>query len=115
MKETKLLFFPTLVLIVLLASCGMSKAGIERRVAAEFQQSLDQNHDTSAYHMKVKTVSLVKSGSNAYKGYVSVALDGKTHNIGITVTTDAADILLETDPFAFGFLAEKALEKLFNF
>jgi hypothetical protein len=65
--------------------------------------------------MKVKTVSLAKSGSNAYDGYVTVALDGKTHNISITVTTDAADILLKTDPFAFSFLAEKALERLFNF
>jgi hypothetical protein len=70
--------FPALALIFLLASCGMSKAGIERRVAAEFQQSLGQNPDTSAYHMKVKTVSLAKSGPNAYDGYVTAALDGKT-------------------------------------
>jgi hypothetical protein len=107
--------FSALAVIFLLAACGMSKADVESRVAAEFQQSLDQNPDTSAYHMEVKTVSLVKSGSNNYKGYVTVALDGETHNIGITVTTDATDILLETDPFAFGFLAERALENLFDF
>ncbi|MDR2186235.1 MAG: hypothetical protein LBO80_11320 [Treponema sp.] len=103
-----------LTLIFLLASCGMSKAGIESRVAAEFQQSLDGDDDLSGYGMEVKSVSLVKTGSNAYDGYVTVALDGESHNIGITVTTDADDILLETDPFAFSFLAEKALENLFD-
>ncbi|GHU82657.1 hypothetical protein FACS189468_7090 [Spirochaetia bacterium] len=114
MKPNPLAFTAALVLIALLAACGMSKEHVERRVATEFQQRLDNDAATARYGIKVRSVSLIKSGSAAYKGYITVALDGETHDIGITVTTDASDILLETDPFAFSFLAEKALEELFN-
>jgi hypothetical protein len=70
--------------------------------------------NTARYGMEVRSVSLVKSGSRVYKGSVTLTLDGKSHDIGITVTTDATDILLETGPFAFSFLAEKALEEFLN-
>jgi methanogenic corrinoid protein MtbC1 len=102
------------VTLALLASCGMSKETVERRVASEFQQRLDKDADTARCGMEVRSVSLIKSGSAAYKGYITVTLDGETHDIGITVTTDASNILLETDPFAFSFLTEKSLEELFN-
>jgi hypothetical protein len=115
MKPMAKKLFIAFTLIILLAACGMSKAGVESRVAAEFQQSLDQNPDTSAYGMEVKSVSLVKSGSNVYDGYVTVALDGETHRVGIAVTVDGSDMMFKTEPFAFSFLAEKALENLFDF
>jgi hypothetical protein len=106
--------FAAFAIIALLASCGMSKDAIERRVFTEFQNRLDKDADTARYGMKVRSVSLVKSESRVYKGYVTVSLDGKSHDIGITVTTDGSNILLETDPFAFSFLTEKALEQFFN-
>jgi hypothetical protein len=106
--------FSAVALIALLAACEMSKADIERRVAEEFQERLDNDADTSRYGMKVSSVALIKSGGSSYKGYVTVTLDGSPHDIGITVTTDASDILLETDPFAFSFLTEKMLEQLFD-
>ncbi|GHT85466.1 hypothetical protein FACS1894137_09780 [Spirochaetia bacterium] len=114
MKMTPLVFPAALALIALLTSCGMSKEHVERRVATVFQQRLDKDASTARYGIKVRSVSLIKSGSASYKGYITVALDRETHDIGITVTTDASNILLETDPFAFSFLAEKALEELLN-
>jgi hypothetical protein len=40
----------------------MSKADIERRVSTEFQRLIDNDADTARYGMKVRSVSLVKSG-----------------------------------------------------
>jgi hypothetical protein len=114
MKPNPLALPAALALIALLASCGMSKETVERRVAEEFQNRLDNDADTARYGMEVRSVSLLKSGSHAYKGYITVTLDGETHDSSITVTTDASNILLETDPFAFSFLTVKALEQLFN-
>jgi hypothetical protein len=114
MKEPKILFLLVIAVIALLASCGMSKGALERGVASQFQQFLDTDEDLSGYGMEVKAVMLVKSGSHSYKGYVTVALDGENHDIGITVTGDGSDFVYETTPFAFGFLMEKAVEDLFD-
>jgi hypothetical protein len=110
---------PALVLLAVcaalaLASCE-SKDALEGRVAAQFQQQLNTDPKMSGFDMKVKSVSLVKTGPRAYSGFVTVVLDGKTHNIGINLISDGRDILLETEPFAFSFLAEKAMETLFGF
>ncbi|MDR1307529.1 MAG: hypothetical protein LBK74_08150 [Treponema sp.] len=112
MKEPKILFIP--VIIALLASCGMSKGALERGVASRFQQFLDTDDNLSGYGMKVETVTLVKSGSYSYNGYVTVDLDGESHDVGITVTVDGSDFMFETTPFAFGFLVEKAVGDLLD-
>jgi hypothetical protein len=115
MKEPKILFIPVIIAVIaLLASCGMSKGALERGVASRFQRDLDTDDNLSGYGMEVETVTLVKSGSHSYNGYVTVDLDGESHDIGITVTVDGSDFIYETTPFAFGFLVEKAVGDLFD-
>jgi hypothetical protein len=112
MKQTKLWIIPVMAALcaaaLTLASCGMNKAEVERSVASRFQTRLDTDRAYSGYGMKVKTVSLVKSGSHTYNGYATVVLDGETHDIGIAVTVDGGNIIFETKPSAFAFLTEKA-------
>jgi hypothetical protein len=112
--KTRCLLVLAALCVVLSASCGMSKDALERGVASRFQDSLDSDSGLSGYGMEVTGVTLVKSGAHSYNGYVTVALDGEGHDIGITVTADGSDFMYETTPFAFGFLAEKALERLFD-
>ncbi|MDR2482431.1 MAG: hypothetical protein LBD08_02225 [Treponema sp.] len=96
------------------ASCGMSRADIERQTVSQFQRRLDTDADLKAYHLKAAGASLVKSGPRTYSGFVSVILNGKTRDIGVTVTVDRGNIMFETKPSAFAFLAEKAPVQAFG-
>jgi hypothetical protein len=97
--------------IFLLSSCGLSKGEIERGIKQSFQEELDSTYEK--YGMKVQDVSLVKSGSNTYNGFVTVLLDDEKHDISITVTADRSSYMYETKPLAFSFLIGYELKSLF--
>ena len=104
----------SLAVLALLASCQMSKAEVESQLRRQFQQSLDTDTNLQSYGMRVRDVTLVKNGSHTYTGYVTVDLDGESHDIGVTVNVDGEDSFFKTDPLAFGFLATRVLDDLFT-
>jgi hypothetical protein len=96
----------------LFSSCGISKDEMERNIKESFQEKMDTDSNYKKYAMKVQKVSLIKSGSNSYDGFVTVLLENETHDVSISVATDGSSYMWETKPLAFGFLMQYELHNL---
>jgi predicted small secreted protein len=92
--------------IFLLSSCGISRDEMERGIKQSFQEKMDTDSDYKKYEMKVQNISLIKSGSNSYDGFVTVLLGDETHDVSISVKTEGSSYMWETKPLAFGFLMQ---------
>lgn len=113
MKKTHtIIWVSCFMCIFLFFSCGMSKDKIERYIKQSFQEKMDTDSNYKKYQMKVQQVSLIKSGSNSFDGFVTVLLDDKTYDVSISVKTDGSSYIWETKPFAFGFLMQYELDNL---
>jgi len=109
-KATVIIWLFCSISIFLFSSCGISKDKITLGIKESFQEKMDTDQNYKKYHMKVQKVSLVKSGSNSYDGYVNVLLDDETHDVSISVTTEGSSYKWETKPLAFSFLVQYELK-----
>jgi hypothetical protein len=96
--------------IFILSSCGISKGEMERGIKESFQEKMDTDSTYKKYQIKVQNVTLIKSGSHTYDGFVNVLLDDETHDVSISVTVDGSSYMWETKPLAFSFLVQYELE-----
>jgi hypothetical protein len=108
-RKTVIIWLFCFMGIFLFSSCGVSKGEMERDIKQSFQEKMDTDSNYKKYGMKVQSISLVKSGSNSYDGFVTVLLDEETHDVSISVKTDGSSYIWETKPLAFGFLMQYEL------
>jgi uncharacterized membrane protein YciS (DUF1049 family) len=89
-----------------LMSCGSgtSKASLQNQVMASMQGKFETDSKYSPYKLTVKSVTLISTGSGAYKGIATIAYDGKDHDMAITVTEDKDNFMWQTESGAFSFL-----------
>jgi hypothetical protein len=71
---------------------------------------MDNDSTYKKYGIEAQSVTLLKSGSNSYKGFVTVLFKEETHDVSISVATDGSEYTWTTDPVAFGFLIKYELE-----
>jgi hypothetical protein len=109
-KATVIIWLFCFIGIFLLSSCGISKGEMERGIKESFQEKMDTDSTYKKYQIKVQKVTLIKSGSHTYDGFVNVLLDNETHDVSISVTTDGSSYMWETKPLAFSFLVQYELE-----
>jgi len=109
-KSTVIIWLFCLAYIFLLSSCGISKDKMAQGIKESFQEKMDTDPKYKKYNMKVQKVSLIKSGSNSYDGYVNVLLDDEIHDVLISVTTEGSSYNWEAKPLAFSFLVQYELK-----
>jgi len=108
-KVTSIICFFCLICIFQLSSCGISREKMAQGIQESFQEKMNTDPAYKKYQMKVQKVSLVKSGSNLYDGYVNILLDNETHDVSISVTTEGSSYKWEIKPLAFSFLVHYEL------
>ena len=84
----------------------------EDYILESFQETMDNDAEFSEYGFIVKEVSLVKKIGNQYNGLVDIEYKGKPRKISITATIDGDNVLWETKPGQFAFVALEELEEL---
>jgi outer membrane murein-binding lipoprotein Lpp len=95
-----------LLAMVLLASCGMSKEQVEKKVAEMFQEMLDTNAEYQRLQGKVDSVILVKTAANEnkYRGEIQVVLSGSQYKLSVSAIADKDAVLYELEPPAVNIL-----------
>ena len=111
-KRTLIHAFLALFSATLLFSCGTSKENLQNQIKSSFQEKMNNDESYSKYNIIVNGVTLVKASNNTYDGLVNVSLEDQKYDVPITVTTDGENMMWQTKPLAFGFLAQYELKKL---
>lgn len=88
----------------------LSKDEIAQTVTSTLQKKLDSG-DLAEYHMKVQKVDVLHEGGNKYKALVTVDLDGKPHDVPLSVVVDGTKVAWETEQGAFLFAAQERIQK----
>ncbi|HDR9026917.1 TPA: hypothetical protein QDB14_001087 [Burkholderia vietnamiensis] len=91
-------------------SCShFSKDEIAASVKSSLQQKLASG-DLAEYHMSVTKVDILHESGNRYKAMATIDLDGKAHQIGLTVVADGTQLAWEAPPGAFLFAAQEKIQ-----
>jgi len=109
-KVTVIIWLFCFMGIFILSSCGISKDKMARGIKESFQEKMDTDTNYKKYQMKVQKVSLIKTGSNSYDGYVNILLADESHDVSISVTTKGDSYEWEIKPLAFAFLVQYELK-----
>ena len=110
-------FVNVLVLLAIslfISGCGPSIDALSETVRNSMQQQFDTNEQFKSYGLKVEKVTLVHEQDKKYKGVASVVLDGKAHEVIITVTADGNNVIWEAPPGSFMFIAQLEMQKILN-
>jgi len=110
-------FVNVLVLLAIslfISGCGPSIDVLSEQVRNSMQQHFDTNEQFKSYEMKVEKVTLIHEQDKKYKGAASVVLDGKTHDVMISVTADGNNLIWEAPPGSLMFIAQLEMQKILN-
>jgi hypothetical protein len=99
---------------ILLVQCGLSTKQIAETVKTSMQQKFDSDTQFKQWHLRVTKVQVVKQGGNQYQGMATVIHEGQSHDVPIEITADGSNVMWQTQPGAFMFVAQKELQKLQN-
>ena len=102
------------MIVFAIAGCGMSTEDIGEKVKSSMQETLSTNSNLKNYNLKVKNVQVFKKSGNAYKGLASISYKGTSHDVPIEITVDGRNVMWETAPGAFMFIAQEQLQNLFD-
>ncbi|HIE4193350.1 MULTISPECIES: hypothetical protein [Burkholderia] len=96
-------------------STHLSKAEIASTVKSGLQQKLSSG-DLSEFHMSVKDVTVLHETGNKYRAMATVDLEGKPHQVAVSIVADGNQLAWETEQGAFLFAAqEKAQQAIRQF
>ncbi len=96
----------TIIVIALVAGCGMSKEDVGDTVETSMQDFLNSDPNFFEYKMAVTSVQVFKKGGNIYKGLASIMHEGKSHNVIVEIIVDGDNVMWEAAPGSFMFLAQ---------
>jgi hypothetical protein len=99
------IFVPIVLVVCLLAGRGvadgrLSKAELEQRVKASYQEKLNEQYASASFKVIVTGVTLVSSGHNNYVGTVYVSIVGSQREVSISVTYDGDSIAWSAEPIS---------------
>lgn len=102
------LIHPLLLSLVLgFSGCDVYTNSIASKAQDILQSNLNTDAKFSKYKMHVTSVNLVGEGLMKFEGIAKVEMDGTSHDVPISVSSDFSNILVQTKPGAFIFLLEK--------
>ena len=102
----------TLLLVVMVAGCGLSKDDIAATVKTSMQQTFDSDPQFRDWHLRVTGVQVLRKGGNQYQGMAKITYEGTSHDVPVEITVDGRDVMWQTAPGAFLFVVQKEMEKL---
>jgi len=111
MKRTSFIY-GVVLLAFFLASCGTDVEGLQTQVKDSMQSKFSTDDQYAKYKMVVESVTLVASSGNTYDGIAKVTFNKKQYDVPVSVTSDSKNLMWQTKPLAFSFLAEYELQKL---
>ena len=89
-----------------------AQADIGQEVKAAMQSTLSADPDFKEYGLQVQSVIVVSEGvGNKYQGMASVTHQGRVHQVPVTVTIDGQQFIWRSEPGAFDFVAQAALDE----
>jgi len=84
---------------------------LTRSVQQALQEKFDNDPKFSKYHVRVEKVGLIKESGNKYDGIATVRTPGLSdHQVSIDVIADGSNMMWQTQPGAFLFLAQQDLQ-----
>ncbi len=106
------LFHPLLLSLVLgFSGCDVYTNSIASKAQDILQSNLNTDAKFSNYKMHVTSVNLVGEGLMKFEGIAKVEMDGTSHDVPISVSSDFSNILVQTKPGAFIFVLEKEVSE----
>jgi len=111
-KAAAVIWLFCFISLFVLSSCGISKDDLARSIKESFQDKMDTDSSYKKYQIKVQKVSLIKTGTSSYDGYVNILLGDEVHDVSISVTTNKSSYTWEIKPLAFSFLVQYRLKNL---
>ncbi|MGY3887483.1 hypothetical protein [Aeromonas aquatica] len=103
-----------LVVSLIMSGCGPSIDALSETVRNSMQQQFDTNEQFKSYGLKAEKVTLIHEQDKKYKGAASVVLNGKAHEVIISVTADGNNVIWEAPPGSFMFIAQIEMQKILN-
>lgn len=96
-------------LLIFIIGCSDYTNRISNTTKDVLQEKLNTDSNLSKYKMSVINVKLVAESMNKYNGIAKVEFQGTQYDVPLSVTADLSNILVQTPPTAFLFLAEKEI------
>jgi VCBS repeat-containing protein len=96
----------------LLIGCGQSTDQIGETVKTSMQYKFDSDSQFKQWHLSVTSVQVLKQGENRYRGIATVMHDGESHDVPVEITADGSNVMWQTPPGSFMFVALKEFQKL---
>ena len=103
-----------ILVISLVAGCGLSNEDIGEAVKTSMQETFNSNPQFKEWNLTVSSVQVLKQGGNNYKGLATIMYEGTSHDVPIQITVDGNSVMWEAAPGSFMFVAQKELQKLFQ-
>jgi len=101
-----------LALPVLISGCGASPEQLGNEVRVSMQSSFDKEAQFKAWGLRVVHVQVIHDQGNHYKGIATIAHQGESHQVAVSITSDGSNMMWEVQPGAFMFVAQKEMQRL---
>jgi hypothetical protein len=101
-------------LAVMVFGCAQSKEQIGEIVKASMQEKFNSDPQFKDYHFTVTSVQVLSKGGNQYQGLAKITYESTSYDTPVEITVDGAKVMWQAPPGAFGFVAQKELQKLQN-
>lgn len=103
-----------MIIAVMIYGCGMSTQDIGETVKTSMQETFNTDSSFQKYNLKVNSIQVLKKGDGTYKGVASIIYKGSPHNVIVEILVDGNNVMWETSPGSFMFIAQEELRKLQN-
>jgi hypothetical protein len=100
-----------LSLVLGISGCDAYTDSIATKAKDILQSNLNTDAKFSKYKMHVTGVNLVGEGLMKFEGIAKVEMDGTSHDVPISVSSDFSNILVQTKPGGFLFILEKEMNE----
>lgn len=105
-------FFIGCLVLLSISGCGLSRSDIEDNVAAELQNTLDNDANFKKHDLIVEYVRVFKKEGNSYKGIATVTFRGAKYQVPMDIVVDRREIIWEVDSREFHFVTRAELEEI---
>ena len=92
-----------------LSGCDVYTNYIADKAKETLQGSLDTDTKFAKYKLQVIEIKLVSESMSKYEGIAKIQFEGEAHNVGVSVTSDFSNLLVQTKPGEFGFIFDKKI------
>jgi len=103
----------SMVIVAMICGCSMSPEDIGKTVQSSMQNKFNSDANFREHNLLVDNVQVFKKGGKNYKGMAAIIYKGSSYNVSVEIIADGKNVMWETEPGAFVFIAREQLRNLF--